>query len=79
MFSAKISMKVYKQRIYRKQGRKKQKILHQSRKILQKKQNSRERKMFQAQKILLKKMISLTLTHRLSGKVWKKPGLWTGS
>ena len=25
------------------------------------------------------KMISPTLTHRLYGKVWKKPGLWTGS
>ena len=38
-----------------------------------------QRKMFQAQKIPLKKMIFPTLTRRLSGKVWKKPGLWTGS
>ena len=37
------------------------------------------RELFQNQKILLKKMISPTLTHRQSGKVWKKPGLWTGS
>ncbi len=43
MFSAISSMKVLKQRIYRKQGRKKQKILHQSRKMLQRKRNSRER------------------------------------